>query len=85
MSRKFTLVTVLIFVFAGVLGNFAIIHYRHHEKILSKQALAKYNKELSACGAYPNNSTQGIFATLGPTINLPVDIYPTPNNKLDFT
>lgn len=84
MSRKFTLVTVLIIVFAGVIGDFAFLQYDHREKILSNRALAKYINELSACGAYPNNSTQSIFATSLHVIYLPTSIYPTPVNKLNF-
>ena len=48
MSRKFILVTLLIIVFAGATGDFAFIQYHHREKILSEQALATYNDELSA-------------------------------------
>lgn len=85
MSRKFILVTLLIIVFAGATGDFAFIQYHHREKILSEQALATYNDELSACGAYPNNSTQSILETSRHAINLPAGIYPTTDNKLDFT
>lgn len=85
MSRKFMLVTVLIIVFAGAIGDFAFIQYHHRDKILSGQALATYNDELSTCGAYPNNSTQSILEGSRHAINLPTGIYPTPNNKLKFT
>lgn len=72
----------VIILLALVVGYFIFVNHAHR---IPEDVLATYRARLTACNAYPNNSTQDVIETTRLSIKLPKDIYPgQKDNKLEF-